>query len=173
MGKFVSIFYVQKVNQFCGFLHTVLDLPFLLNVCNDISCVWHVLNHAHTAKCQFHTRGINMSPASNELHQIVYTFSVIRLIFHPPFTLVLTFPVFARKSLIEKLRVSIIFEPLTLTSTPVIAATTATFLYMKKCNFSVLKKIFLNLLLSHTIMLLSYPFQTLNRMLRYNSPFSH
>ena len=105
-----------------------------------------------TARCKFHTGGIALGSSSKELHQIVNTLSNR----HPPKILPTIYPSadlpsrfinhFINK--VEKLRANIASEHVTST---LVTGTTAATLF----SFG------------------PHPFQTLNRMSGFYSPFSH
>ena len=126
----------------------------------------------HTANCQFHARRIALASSSKELHPMVNTLTNRP----PPIILPPIYPSAALPSLfirhftskVEKHIVSIASEHVT--STLVSGTTAATFSLFEKVSQLTLKECIIS-----TTPKLCYldPFQTHNKISRFNSPFSH
>ena len=117
----------------------------------------------HTAKCKFYAERIALSSSSKELHKKVNKLSNR----HPPKILPTIYPSADLPSIfimhftnkVDKPRANIAYEHVT--STLVTETTAATFSSFEKVSQLTVKECILN------------PFQILNRMYRFYSPFSH
>ena len=138
----------RKVNYFQGLVQTGKAQGFKL---------------VHTAKCQFYTEALASS--SKELHQIVIILSNS----HPPKILPTIYPSTKLPSVFIRHFTNKVKK---LTSTLVTGTTTATFSSFEKVSQSTMKECILSSA-PKSCDLDPIPIQTLNRMSRLYSPFSH